>query len=106
VSVNVSVPVGLDPPERVALSLSVTRDAERATLGLVAVVRVGVAIGVSVSVAVLLVRLLSVTPTGGTPVTGVVIVPVAVGSMTPLSVMDTLWPLAKLSPLHAPVSGL
>src|SRR5262249_2726775 len=103
---NVSVPVGLDPPERVAVSLSVTRDAERATLGLVAVVRVGVAIGVSVSVAVLLVTLLSVTPAGGTTVTVFVIVPVALGLITPLSVMDTLWPLAKLSPLHAPVSGL
>jgi hypothetical protein len=41
VSVNVIVPVGLDPPERVALSLSVTAAFERVTLGLATVVRVG-----------------------------------------------------------------
>jgi hypothetical protein len=79
VSVNVIVPVGLDPPERVALSLSVTRDAERVTLGLVAVVRVGVGGGASVSVAVLLARLGSIVPAGGVTVTVLVNKPVADG---------------------------
>src|SRR3989442_12120803 len=52
VSMNVIVPVGLDPPERVALSLSVTTGSERVTLGLAVVVRVGLAWGVSVSMSV------------------------------------------------------
>ena len=49
--------------------------------------------------------LVSVTPAGGATVTALVSVPAAFGSITPLSVMLTLWPLARLSPLQSPLPG-
>ena len=77
-SMNTILPVGLDPPERVALSLSVTPGSERVTLGLAAVVRVGVASSVSVSVATLLPGLVS-NPGGGDTEAVLVSKPVADG---------------------------
>src|SRR2546426_44190 len=81
VSMNVIVPVGLDPPERGALSLSVAPGSERVTLGLAVVVRVGLAWGVSVSmsVAVLLPGSGSVPPAGGNTEAVLVSEPVADG---------------------------
>jgi hypothetical protein len=61
---------------------------------------------VSVSVTLLLARLVSVVPAGGLTVTVLVSRPDAFGSIVPLSVMLTLWPLARLSPLHTPVPML
>jgi hypothetical protein len=58
---------------------------------------------VSVSLAVLSAMLGSVTPAGGATVTMLVSEPVAFGSIVPVSVMLTLWPLARLSPLHSPL---
>jgi len=101
--VNVIVPVGLEPSERVALSRSVTTEPERVTSGLAAVVSFGGS--VSVSVAVPLKGSVSVVPAGGATVTVLVIVPVAFEAMVPLSVRVTCWPLARLSPLHAPVAA-
>src|SRR5262245_40103177 len=61
------------------------------------------AVSVSVSVALLLPGVGSVTPAGGDTRTVLLIVPVAFGLITPLSVMNTLWPLGRLSPLHSPL---
>ena len=47
----------------------------------------------------------SVVPAGGATVTVLVSVPVAFGSIVPVSVMVTLWPLARLSPLQSPLPG-
>src|SRR6516162_3095291 len=58
---------------------------------------------VSVSVATLLTGLVSVSPAGRDTVTVLVSVPVSI-PITPLSAMDTLWPLAKFSPLQDRVS--
>jgi hypothetical protein len=60
----------------------------------------------SVSVALLLPGLVSVTPAGAATVTVLVIEPVAFGSIVPVSVMLTLCPFARLSPLHSPVAEL
>ena len=60
-------------------------------------------VSVSLSVAVSLAELVSVVPAGGATVTVLLIVPVAFGSIVPVSVRVTLWPLARLSPLHTPV---
>ena len=57
------------------------------------------------SVALLLLGLLSVTPAGGDTVAVLMSKPVAFGSITPLSVMLTLWPLTRLSPLHTPLTA-
>jgi len=61
---------------------------------------------VSVSVATLLTGLVSVSPAGGDTVTVLLSVPVASGAVQPLSAMNTLWPLGRLSPLHSPVAEL
>jgi hypothetical protein len=58
---------------------------------------------VSVSVAALLPGLASVVPAGALTMTVLLSEPVAFGSIVPVSVMVTLWPLARFSPLHAPV---
>jgi len=58
-----------------------------------------------VSVAVLLAGAVSVAPAGGATVTVLVIKPVAFGSIVPVSVMLTFWPVARLSPLHTPVAA-
>ena len=55
---------------------------------------------VSVSVAVLLPGVASVTPAVGDTMAVLVSEPIAFGSIVPVSVMVTLWPLARLSPLH------
>src|SRR5262245_50775889 len=60
-------------------------------------------VSVSPSVTLLLARLVSVVPDGALTVTVLVSEPVAFGSIVPLSVMLTLWQLARFSPLHAPV---
>ncbi len=57
---------------------------------------------VSVSVALLLAELGSVIPTGRT-VTVLLIVPVALGLIAPLSVMLRLWPFARFNPLQSPL---
>jgi len=57
---------------------------------------------VSVSVATLLPRLVSVIPAGADTVTVVASVPVVIPT-TPLSVMDTLWPFARLRLLQCPL---
>ena len=58
---------------------------------------------VSASVAALLAGLGSNTPAGADTVTVLVRRPVAFGSIVPVSVRVTLWPLARFSPLHTPV---
>src|SRR6516164_907658 len=60
---------------------------------------------VSVSLSLLLARLGSVTPAGGATLAVLVRVPVAAGSMVPVSVMVTDCPAARLSPLQIPVTG-
>ena len=58
---------------------------------------------VTVSVAVLSVWSGSSAPTGWT-VTTLSRVPTAAGSMAAVNVRVTLWPVARLSPVHRPVS--
>jgi hypothetical protein len=62
-------------------------------------------VSVSVSVALLLVVSVSIVPAGAATVAVLAIVPVAIGSIVPVSVMLTLSPLARLSPLHSPLTG-
>src|SRR5262249_24918422 len=59
-------------------------------------------VSVSLSVTLLLARLVSVVPVGAAPVSVLLRGPVAFGSMVPLSVMLTLWPLGRFSPLYFP----
>ena len=59
---------------------------------------------VSVSVATLLPGLVSTNPADGDTVTVLLSVPVAI-PITPLSVMNTLWPLARLRALQSPLPG-
>src|SRR5437764_929299 len=61
---------------------------------------------VSVALPVLLLGLVSFTPAGGLTVTMLVIEPVAAGSTVPFSVIATLLPLVRFSPLHTPVVEL
>jgi hypothetical protein len=61
--------------------------------------------GVSVSVSVALLLVVSIVPAGAATVAVLAIVPVAIGSIVPVSVMLTLSPLARLSPLHSPLTG-
>src|SRR5438094_584566 len=67
--------------------------------------RSAVGVSVSVSVAVLLPGVGSVTPAGGATVTVIVRDPIAAATIVPLSVMLTLCPLARLSPLHTLVAA-
>ena len=60
---------------------------------------------VLVSVALSLPGLGSVTPVGGATCAVLVRVPVAAGSMVPVSVMVIDCPVARLSPLQIPVAG-
>ena len=61
---------------------------------------------VSVSLAALLAGLVSLVPAGGATATMLVSEPVALAVTAPLSVRLAVWPVARLSPVHAPVSGL
>ena len=54
----------------------------------------------SVSLALLLGMFGSLVPLGGSTRTLLMSEPVAVGSIVPLTVKLTRWPLARLSPLH------
>jgi hypothetical protein len=76
------------------------------TLLVLAIDRSATGVSVFVSSSVSLFGFGSVTPDGGETVTVLVIEPVAVGATVPVKVNVTLWPVARLSPVHTPVPEL